>query len=89
MSRQQPTETTRPLFFSLSTVQYSIEPGATPRELIADAALLLGAGNAAMLDVMESLTEGQWAGLYVIQQAHALVKHAASLMARAGDGDAA
>lgn len=80
MSTPQPTETPRPLFFSISSAKYSIEPGATPRDLIADAALLLGSGSAALMSTMESLTEAQWAGLYLMQQAHSLVQHAAMLL---------
>lgn len=60
-------------FFSLSA-NYEIAEGAKLTDLAADANLLLKTGLAVFDETYEELSEAQWAGMYVLRQAAALVE---------------
>jgi len=65
-------------FFSLNAT-YSIDPEAPLCDLLEDLSCLLGAGVGALMDHdSERLTQAQWAGVYAVQQAHAILERIGS-----------
>lgn len=61
-------------FFELNAT-YSIDPEAAVTDLLEDLSCLLGVGVGTLLETgCEKLSQTQWAGVYAIQQAHAILQ---------------
>jgi len=74
MKKAAPVKQPAP-FFSLA-VNYSIDPDAATEDLLEDLTELLGIGTATLVENGPGkLSQTQWAGVYMVQQAHAILDH--------------